>query len=382
MLDYSHMTVTILSAVALLFVFIIVLGIWGVYSFVSLKHSMYDSTSKTKAIDIFLYAGIAISLVASVTNVLNVLFEAINRKFIDVLNYSYFMDTTASDVRFAIASLLVMFPVYALLSWYVGKEIVKFPYKGDLLVRKIMIYITLFISLFTLAGTLVSVIYTFLGGELSPRFWYKALAVILVAISLFGYYFYSLKRDYAKKSFVPLIIALTASLFVVGSVTWSISVIGTPKEMRAKRFDSTRLSDLSRLQQEIVNRFQMTDKLPTEVIELNNAFQGYTVPFDPITKVAYEYTVIQQPVIKLNYTTNKKEMTGQGIFELCATFETVREFNERGVEIGEVKGGGMTDSLYSVQNYYYEGDRSPFWNHGAERTCFKRIITPDMYYGR
>lgn len=343
---------------------------------------MHDSTSKTKAIDIFLYAGIAISLIVSVTNVLNVLFEAINRKFVDVLNYSYFVDSTASDVRFAIASLLVMFPIYVLLSWYVGKQITKFPFKGDLLVRKVMIYLTLFISLLTLAGTLVSVIYTFLGGELSPRFWYKALAVIVVALALFGYYFYSLKRNYAKKSFVPLIIAIVASLFVVGSVAWSISVVGTPKEMRAKRLDSTRLSDLSRLQQEIVNRFQMTDKLPSDLKELNNAFQGYTVPSDPITKEGYEYTVIQQSVVKLNYSTNKKEMTGQGIFELCATFETVREYNERGVELSGPKGGVGMDSLYSVQNYYYEGDRSPFWNHGAERTCFKRIITPDMYYGR
>ena len=152
--------------------------------------------------------------------------------------------------------------------------------------------------------------------------------------------------------------------------------------MRAKKIDNTRLSDISRIQQEVFNRVQTADKLPSTLSELNNAFQGYQVPVDPISKEVYVYKVLQQPSMRMNYTTNKKELTSPAIFQLCATFDTVREVDQRGQTV-PVKGDiSATDALYSASNYYYEGDQSPFWNHGVGETCFKRIISPDMYYGR
>lgn len=336
---------------------------------------------KTKALDVFVYLGIGISLVVSVTNLLQILFAAVDRKFVDILNTTTYVDMTQSDVRFAIASLVVMFPIYVGLSWYTARDISKFLYKQDIPVRKIMVYCTLFVTVLALIGTLVSLIYTYLGGELSVRFGLKALSVFVVSLALFGYYYYSLRRDYSKKTSVPMIITILASVLVIAAIVWSVSIIGSPSEMRAKKIDSARLSDISRIQQEILNRIQTTDKLPLKLVELDNAFQGYKVPVDPVTKESYVYKITQQPVIKMNYTTNRKEMTTSAIFELCATFDTVREVDARGLPVE--KGGVMTtDSFYSAQNYYYEGDMSPFWNHGVGETCFKRIVTPDMYWGK
>ncbi len=375
------MLVTILTLVALLVLIGIISGSRFIYLMVSPK-TVTQADMKTKALDIFIYLGIGISLVVSITNLLQVIFAAVNRKYVDVLNYTSYVDSTQSDVRFAIASLIVMFPIYVGLSWYVSRDIQKFLYKQDIAVRKIMIYLSLFIAILTLIGTLVSVIYTYLGGELSVRFELKALSVFLVALSVFGYYFYALRRNYAKETFIPAVITLIACGFVGAAVIWSISIIGTPEEMRAKKIDSTRLSDISRIQQEVFNRVQMTDKLPLSLSELDNAFQGYQVPTDPITKESYVYKIVQQPVVKMNYTTNRKELTSSAVFELCATFDTVREIDARGQSI-PVKGGiGGSDALYSASNYYYEGDQSPFWNHDIGETCFKRIISSDMYYGR
>jgi hypothetical protein len=381
----------------MLIALLVLVGLVGGVRFLFLlTSSHYKSTSpidmKTKALDVCVYVGIGISLVVSITNLLQVIFAAINQKFPDILSYSSYVDASQSDVRFGVASLVVMFPIYVGLSWYVAKDIKKFLYKQDIAIRKIMIYLTLFVTTLTLIGTLVSVIYTYLGGELSVRFELKALAVFLVTLSVFGYYFYTLRRNYAKSSVLPVFITLLASACVVGAVIWSISIMGTPTQMRAKKIDSTRLSDISRIQQEVFNRVQSTDKLPLTLTELNNAFQGYKVPVDPVTLTAYGYKVIQQPVVKMNYTTNRKELTSSAIFELCATFDTARAIDARGQVIGSkgdvvsgpVGSGNViaTDSFYSAQNYYYEGDQSPFWNHDKGETCFKRIISPDMYYGR
>lgn len=367
---------------------IILVGVF-IYSVFFKKNNM-NGEIKAKAFDVFLYVGIAISLVWSVVNLLQIIFSAIERKFVDILNPQIYVDLYNSDVRMAIASLVVMYPLYIGLSWYVANDMKKFIYKRDLTIRKIVVYLTLFVTVCTLVGTLVSVIYTYLGGELSVRFELKALAIFIVALSLFVYYLYSMRRDYTKKTSIPLVVSIVATLIVIVSLIWSVSVIGTPSEMRAKRIDSTRLSDISRIQQEILNRFNMVEKIPGNLSELNNAFQGYAIPVDPVTKVAYGYRVIQQPTFKINYGTNKKELVSPAIFELCATFETVRNIDARGflinssepvkVGVGGVLGG--VDMMYSAMNYYYEGDQSPFWNHEIGETCFKRIISAEMYYGK
>jgi hypothetical protein len=106
------------------------------------------------------------------------------------------------------------------------------------------------------------------------------------------------------------------------------------------------------------------------------------VPVDPVTKEAYVYKIVQQPVVKMNYTTNKKELASSAVFQLCATFDTVREIDARGQSVPVKSDIGGADSFYLASNYYYEGDQSPFWNHPVGETCFKRIISPDMYYGR
>lgn len=348
--------------------------------------------NKSKAVDFFLYFGIIISLIVCITNILEMIFTAIDRKFPDVLgSISYYSDAYNNDVRLAIASLIVMYPLYIILSFVVAKDISKNPQKKDIGVRKFMIYTALFVTVCTLVGTLVSIIYQYLGGELSTRFQYKAISVIIVSASVFAYYLYSLKRDYSIKTNVPLIATVVVSLFVIFSVVWSVSIIGSPKEMRAKKLDSTRLSDISRIQQEVLNKVNSTDKLPVSLSEIENVFNGYAVPVDPVTKEMYSYRVFQQPTVSFNPVLNRKELKTPGTFEICATFETERKIDARGLNQNGIKQGfgdpmptdfGVSEMFYSASSYYYEGDQSPFWNHGIGYTCFKRIITSEMYYGR
>jgi hypothetical protein len=365
-----------MTALILLALLIPVLILGGVVALVvSLIRKNPNMESKTKAVDVFVYLGVFISLIVSITNIVQILFAAIERKFTDVLELGTYVDVYQSDMRMAIASLIVAFPIYLGLSMFLSRDIRKFHFKRDLLIRKIFIYVTLFVTAISLLGSLVATIYTYLGGELTARFGLKALTVFVVALAVGGYYFYSLRRDYAKETKLPYAFAAISSVLVLLSLIWSISIIGTPSQMRARRIDDTRLSDISRMQQEIYNHFQTTDKLPGNLSELDDAFQGYAVPHDPVTDEAYEYRIVQQPVVRNNVALNKKELVTPAIFELCTTFDTERKYTDRGTPVG-------IDTMYSASNYYYQGDTSSFWNHGVGRTCFKRQITADMYYGR
>lgn len=373
---------TILILVALLVPLLLIVGV-GSAVYLLIKKNTNSMEPKTRAVDVFVYLGIFISLIVSITNIIQILFTAIERKFTDVLEAGQYVDMYGSDMRLAIASLIVMFPIYLLLSMYVSRDIKKFLYKRDLFIRRIFIYTTLFVTALTLLGSLVATIYYYLGGELTVRFGLKALVVIIIAGAVCGYYLYALRRDYTKDTQLPNVFAGASALLVIAALAWSISIIGSPSQMRAKRIDSQRLSDISSIQQQVFNHFQTTDKLPLSLTELNDAFQGYAVPVDPVTKESYTYTVLQQPTVKVNFATNKKEMTSNAVFELCSVFNTVREVNGQSGISYPTKGPTLSiDMNYSATNYYYEGDQSPFWNHEAKETCFKRIITPDMYYNR
>ncbi|GEM_PF-70869 len=333
--------------------------------------------TKTTAKDIFVYLGIFITLCVSVGNFIQIVFTAIDQKYRDVITTNY--DIYNDGVRMAIASLCVLFPLYVFLSWVASKDISKFLYKRDLLVRKVMIYTALFVTVCTLLGTLITAIYTFLGGDLTVRFAWKAVTVLVIALVVFGYYYYALKRNYMLKTSVPFLFGIVVTAIVAFSVVWSVMAIGTPSEMRAKRVDNTRLTNLSNIQSQIYSNFQTTEKLPATLGDLTNAISGFSVPVDPVTNEQYGYKVMQQPVFKMNYTTNRKELVTPAIFELCAKFDTERKYDTNGRQVVPVSPSG--DTMYSVNNYYYDYDTSPFWNHGIGDTCFKRIISSDIYYG-
>jgi hypothetical protein len=300
-------------------------------------------------------------------------FSAIEIKWQDALSMAYAYDLYNDGVRMAIASLIVIYPLYILFSFLASRAVEKSPEKKELTIRKATIYTALFVTACTIVGTLISVIYNYLGGELSARFGMKALFIAALSAIVFGYYYYLMRRDYTKPTKVPLIIGALTSIFVIGSIVWSISIIGTPSEMRTRKFDDTRLQHLSSIQQQIFTTFQNSNRLAHDLNELNNALYGFSVPTDPETGLSYEYRVVKNATFAME--AGKPKQTGDAVFELCATFTTERNFGMP-VAIDGV------DPQYAVTSYYYPGDRTPFWNHGSGKSCFTRTITPSMYYGK
>ncbi len=313
------------------------------------------NTIKTTAKDVFLYLGIIITLSVSVGNMISIVFTALEKVFVDPLTTMYVNDVYNDNTRMALASLVILFPLYILLSWLVSKDVMKNPEKKELIARKITIYIALFVTTCTLVGTLISVVYTFLGGELSALFGWKAFTVFVLALSVFGYYFYTLHRDYKIKTKTPMIIAIVASLVVLLSIIYSISILGTPAEMRKRKLDDQRLSDLSSLQTQIFNEYLRNGKLPKTLEDISDPFGNFVLPKDPVTKEDYEYKIIKN--------------TLPAEFSLCAKFDTVRN----------VTTGQPTTKFDSpLTQQYYPGDMSSFWNHTTGDTCFTRIINQDI----
>ncbi|MCH7828294.1 hypothetical protein IH982_00280 [Patescibacteria group bacterium] len=97
--------------------------------------------------------------------------------------------------RTAIASLIVAFPIFLVITRALHKGAAKDPERKESKVKKWLTYLTLVIAAGVLIGDLITVLSSLLGGELSMRFFLKALTVFIVAGSIFGYYLSDLQKE-------------------------------------------------------------------------------------------------------------------------------------------------------------------------------------------
>ncbi len=300
--------------------------------------------------DFFFNLALLVTLYGSIISLLNVLFSTINRVFPDGLSY-YYTAGYSSGIRWSIAWLIVVFPIFLIITRHLHKIYVLNPFKGELWIRKWMVYLTLFLASVVVVVDLIVVINSFLGGELTTRFLLKILVTLAVAGLVFGYYFYDLKTE-GRGTGMGKVFAITAVLFVIGSLVWAFSVIGSPMNERKYRFDEQRISHLQDIQWRITEYWQINGALPQSLDQLTNSISGYNVPKDPETGNSYEYNVIQ---------TSEMPTSGK-IFNLCANF------NLNSLPSAELR--------YSK---YYQVGSNDFWVYEKGRNCFERTIDEKLY---
>ncbi len=145
--------------------------------------------------DVFLHLLAIITLYVSAGAFLSLIFQYINVLIPDPIAGGFRgLSGAYSAIRWSIAILIVVFPVYLWASWFLNKGYQAQPFRRNSKVRRWLIYFTLFVAALIIIGDLVSLIFNLLGGELTVRFLLKVLVVGFVAGSVFGYYFWELKR--------------------------------------------------------------------------------------------------------------------------------------------------------------------------------------------
>lgn len=285
--------------------------------------------------DVFLHLLSIIALYVSTGSFVALIFDYTNIWLPDAVSENYYsLISYYSSIRWEIAILIVVFPVYIWSVWFLNKNYAETPERRELKTRKWLVYFTLFLAAGIIIGDLVTLIYNFLQGELGARFLLKILTVLIAAGAVFGYYILDLKNKAPKKIF-----AYATSLIILAAVITGFFVAGSPKEERARRFDDQRVQNLQFIQSEIVNRWVQKSALPKNLDEINDSIRGVTVPKDPESGAAYTY-----------------EATGKENFKLCATFNL--------------------PSLDQPKNIYYGNEN---WAHASGLTCFDRKIDKDLY---
>lgn len=321
----------------------------------------------------FLSLGVLITLITSIVSALSLFFNTLDKKFPDVLNSGYQYGYSSYDyesMRMALATLIIFFPVFLIVSYFWKKsqnEAMSFIDEG---VRKWLIYILLFLSSLVIVIDLVTLVKYFVSGEITNRFVFKVLAVLIVALYVGVYYMFELKGK--EKMFgisVPIWATIKSSVLVILLVWFSFCVMGSPLKQRDLRLDERRVQDLQNIQYQIINFWQQKERLPEKLQDLSNPLSGYSLPVEPEFEKGkvYEYNV-----------KDAKTLT----FELCADF--AQPMPKGWQEYNYGKGGimPMMEGRDVAVSYPYPGPGggvNESWDHQTGRTCFERTIDKDIY---
>jgi len=291
---------------------------------------MPKESNNNSAFHFFLYLVSFLALGFLAVGLGMILFQIINKLLPDLSQGRYYFNQ--STLKNGIASVFVALPVYLFFVSLINKKLKKEEIDQESKVRKWLTYIILFIAAAVIIVDLVTLIYNFLDGETAGRFLLKVLVVFLIAASIFGYYFWEIrKKQLANKKYpadkISFIVLLVVALIILISAFF---VVDSPQVARQKRIDQQTISDLLSLESSINEYYREKDKLPENIAAL--AEENLYVPKSG-TAVEIEYSVIDE----LN-------------FQLCADFKR--------------------DNTEDQERGFYEGE----WQHGAGLVCFDKKV--------
>lgn len=298
---------------------------------------------KTTPKDFFLWAGAMIALYSGVVAFITLLFQYINYTFPDPLRY--YGDPYSSPIPYAMASLIVLTPVFLILMRVIRRNIERDSSRADIWVRRWALFLTVFAAGATIVVDLIVLLTSFLSGEeLSLAFLLKVLVVLLVAGAGFMHFLADLWGYWGKNPSKARMVNYATAVAVLLAIVAGFFIVGTPQQARLMRLDQQKVYDLQNIQSQIVTYWQQKQTLPSQLSEVNDPLYGMTVPVDPQTGAEYTYT-----------------RTSNSSFKLCASFNAASR--------------GETSYAYPYDRY--GGDQN--WEHGMGNVCFDRTIDPERY---
>ena len=309
-------------------------------------HMPFQKPASSTPKDVFQHLLMIVTLYIGVVSLITLMIQYIDVLFPDQLNFYY--QGLLDGIRLSSSTLVVVTPIFILLSWLIQKEFTQEPDKHELKIRKWLMYLTLFIASITIIIDLVQLVYNFYSGELTTKFLLKVLAVLLVTGAVFIYYLWDLRGLWINTK-APKYFAWGTSATILVVIIAGFMIVG---------FDDQRVSDLQNLQNEIINTWTRKNNLPATLNDLRDSISGFVPPVDPSTSQPYQYQIVT-PLS----------------FKLCATFALPSLDQKFGRSTGTSPAYPAPISVYNG----YNGGVDQNWSHDAGEKCFDRTIDPQLY---
>ena len=246
-----------------------------------------------------LQLGSLISLYLSLSFLIVLLFGVVDLLLPNPSEGYWAVESATGNVRLGIAMVVVFFPTYLILTRLVNSIRRENKNVTYLTLTRWLIYVSLLIGGGVLLGDLATVIVSFLNGDITLRFIYKALTVLLTTGIAFQYYILDVQGFWLKNEKKSVIYGVGAITMVLLAVSFGFNNIATPATVQAQKLDEKQIQDLQQIQWKIESELDLNNKLPATLVDL---YAEFPVPTAPEGREPYTY-----------------EVTESG-FKLCATF--------------------------------------------------------------
>jgi hypothetical protein len=261
-----------------------------------------------------------------------IIFSIIDKTIPDVLNsYGGGVD---SRLKFAISALFIAAPIFYFISRLIHKGIHKGELEKESGIRRWLTYFIILVSSLTILGVFIGVINNFLSGELTSRFIFKALTMLVISGVTFSFYFYDIKRENPDQPDKVVKIFFFATLvLVVATFVAAWFFVESPKLARNRRLDQVLIQNIYSIEGIVNNYYDQHKKLPADLAELqadDNFYLSSAVLLDPETKTPLVYNKLSDQE-----------------FELCATFRT-SSFDEEARKNSSYTGMDMNNKNHFI----------------------------------
>ena len=286
-----------------------------------------------------LQLGSLISLYLSLSFLIVLLFGVVDLLLPNPSEGYWVVESATGNVRLGIAMVIVFFPTYLILTRLVNSIRRENKNATYLTLTRWLIYVSLLIGGGVLLGDLAAVIVSFLNGDITLRFIYKALIVLLSTGIAFQYYILDVQGFWLKNEKKSVIYGVGAITMVLLAVSFGLNNIATPATVQAQKLDEKQIQDLQQIQWRIESEFSLNNKLPATLVDLYGEFP---IPTAPEGREPYTY-----------------EVTELG-FKLCATFSAPNNV----VDNIYPEPVDLTRPIKDLNN----------WQYKDGRYCFERVV--------
>ena len=310
--------------------------------------------------DLFLHLLAIVTLYWSAVSFMTLLLQFINYFSLKTGEFYYGQIQGVNQILvFNMLALIIVFPVFILVSWHLNKIYKIEPAVRESKIRKWLIYLTLFIVILTgviFFAILILAIYnqslhSYPAYTLPTSNFLFFISIFLVFILVFVYYLDDVRKDAPTKlakpfawiSIILFLITIIVAFFIINQVA------STTNSFQLESVDNQKIQDLQNIEAQIDLYLQAKKVLPDSISDLKgsyssgNDFSDYILPADPQTKKSYEYI--------------KEDC--QSFFYLCANFNLPWFANLE------------NSNLYTSAPDIQPSD----WDHPAGHYCFEREIT-------
>ena len=261
----------------------------------------------------------------------NLVFGIITIAYPDVTASIYAYQSSTGAIRYAIAALIVAFPLYwgAMRMWFgrFSADPTAHEHKGT----QLLTYLVLLIAAGTVMGDLIVAINAFLQGELTIRFVLKALTILAIAGGVFAFYYLERRMVQYRRPIdrgVFRLFGTVTAIMIITAVIGGLVAVGSPSTARLQALDAERANDLSNLASCVDGYAQEYGRMPASLETLTMApSYMYCTDYltDPETETPYTFRVVSGPA----RTGGRLDAT----IELCATFTTDTAGTETGKSV-------------------------------------------------